>query len=150
MDGEKPPTCHLRSGIGDEPDERRHHHFGLDHLGAIEPRCVGHHGSVRDPSGDKNVDGDASAIEVLRHDRTERLERTGPGILEAEMARPGRDLISKAEPSAAEQQRRLQLSRWGAKGGREGGYARAAGMTPAERRESARQAALARWAKSKR
>ena len=37
----------------------------------------------------------------------------------------------------------------GRKGGLKGGPARAAKMTPEERRESARKAVLARWAKEK-
>lgn len=37
----------------------------------------------------------------------------------------------------------------GRKGGLKGGPARAARMTPEERRESARKAVLARWAKAK-
>lgn len=37
----------------------------------------------------------------------------------------------------------------GRKGGKRGGPARAAKMTPAERSESARNAVLARWAKEK-
>jgi hypothetical protein len=37
----------------------------------------------------------------------------------------------------------------GRKGGKKGGPARAAGMTPEERSESARKAVLARWAKKK-
>lgn len=37
----------------------------------------------------------------------------------------------------------------GRKGGKKGGPARAANMTPEERRESARSAVLARWAKER-
>ena len=37
----------------------------------------------------------------------------------------------------------------GRRGGKKGGPARAAGMTPEERSESARRAVLARWAKHK-
>jgi len=37
----------------------------------------------------------------------------------------------------------------GRKGGKKGGPARAAAMTPEERSESARKAVLARWAKQK-
>jgi len=37
----------------------------------------------------------------------------------------------------------------GRKGGKKGGPARAASMTPEERSESARKAVLARWAKTK-
>jgi hypothetical protein len=37
----------------------------------------------------------------------------------------------------------------GRKGGRKGGPARAANMTPEQRTESARNAVLARWAKTK-
>jgi len=37
----------------------------------------------------------------------------------------------------------------GRRGGRKGGPARAANMTPEERSESARNAVLARWAKAK-
>ena len=37
----------------------------------------------------------------------------------------------------------------GKKGGRKGGLARAAGMTPEERSEAARKAVRARWAKAK-
>lgn len=37
----------------------------------------------------------------------------------------------------------------GRKGGRKGGPARAANMTPEQRTESARNAVLARWAKAK-
>ncbi|MGO9119720.1 MAG: hypothetical protein ACLQPD_19170 [Desulfomonilaceae bacterium] len=37
----------------------------------------------------------------------------------------------------------------GRRGGKKGGPARAAAMTPAERSESARKAVLARWAKAK-
>lgn len=37
----------------------------------------------------------------------------------------------------------------GRKGGLKGGHARAAKMTPEERRESARKAVLARWAKAR-
>ena len=40
MDTEKPPTRHLRGGIGDEPEERRHHDLRLDHRGAVEARFV--------------------------------------------------------------------------------------------------------------
>ena len=46
MDSEKPPTRHVPGGIRDEPQERRHHHLRLDHLGAIEAR-LGHHRRVR-------------------------------------------------------------------------------------------------------
>ena len=42
---------------------------------SIEARFVGDHRSVGDPTGDEDVDGDPGAIEVLRHDRAERLER---------------------------------------------------------------------------
>ena len=44
---------------------------------------------------------------------------------------------------------REYFSRLGKKGGPKGGAARAAKMTPEERRESARKAVLARWAKKK-
>lgn len=37
----------------------------------------------------------------------------------------------------------------GRKGGKKGGFARAAKMTPEERRESARKAVQARWKKAK-
>jgi hypothetical protein len=42
------------------------------------------------------------------------------------------------------------LSKLGKKGGKRGGPARAAAMTPEQRSESARKAVNARWAKSKR
>ena len=44
---------------------------------------------------------------------------------------------------------REYLAKIGRKGGKKGGPARAAKMTPEERRESARKAVLARWAKRK-
>ncbi|MGH2639998.1 MAG: hypothetical protein ACRDF4_12080 [Rhabdochlamydiaceae bacterium] len=44
---------------------------------------------------------------------------------------------------------RKYLAKIGAKGGKKGGAARAANMTPEERRESARKAVQARWAKVK-
>jgi hypothetical protein len=35
---------------------------------------VGHHRRVGDPAGHQNVDGHTGTVEVLRHDRAERLE----------------------------------------------------------------------------
>jgi hypothetical protein len=42
---------------------------------------------------------------------------------------------------------RAYLSKLGRKGGKKGGPARAAAMTPEQRSESARKAVMARWAK---
>lgn len=44
---------------------------------------------------------------------------------------------------------REYLAKIGKKGGKKGGPARAAKLTPAERSESARKAVQARWAKAK-
>jgi hypothetical protein len=44
---------------------------------------------------------------------------------------------------------RAYLSKLGKKGGKKGGPARAAAMTPEQRSESARKAVMARWAKKK-
>jgi hypothetical protein len=44
---------------------------------------------------------------------------------------------------------REYLSKLGKKGGKKGGPARAAAMTPEQRSESARKAVTARWAKRK-
>jgi len=44
---------------------------------------------------------------------------------------------------------REYLAKIGSKGGKKGGVARAAKMTPKERSESARKAVQARWAKEK-
>ncbi len=44
---------------------------------------------------------------------------------------------------------RAYFSKLGKKGGKKGGPARAASMTPEERSESARKAVMARWAKRK-
>jgi hypothetical protein len=44
---------------------------------------------------------------------------------------------------------REYLSKLGRKGGKKGGAARAAAMTPEQRSESARKAVTARWAKKK-
>jgi hypothetical protein len=44
---------------------------------------------------------------------------------------------------------REYLSKLGKKGGKKGGPARAAAMTPEQRSESARKAVQARWAKSR-
>jgi len=44
---------------------------------------------------------------------------------------------------------REHLSRLGKKGGKKGGPARAAAMTPEQRSESARKAVMARWANRK-
>jgi len=44
---------------------------------------------------------------------------------------------------------RAYFAKIGAKGGKKGGMARAAKMTAEERKESARKAVLARWAKKK-
>jgi hypothetical protein len=44
---------------------------------------------------------------------------------------------------------REYLSKLGKKGGKKGGPARAAAMTPEQRSESARKAVMARWAKKK-
>jgi hypothetical protein len=44
---------------------------------------------------------------------------------------------------------REYLSKLGRKGGKKGGPARAAAMTPEQRSESARKAVTARWAKKK-
>jgi hypothetical protein len=68
MDSEKAPTRHVPSGIGNEPEERRHHNLRLDQLGAIEARFVRDHRGVGDPAGDEDVHRDAGAVEVLRHD----------------------------------------------------------------------------------
>jgi hypothetical protein len=75
MDSEKAPTGDFPGGIGDEPEEWRHHGFLVGSSGAIEARFVGHHRSIGDPAGDQNIDRDGGAAEVLRHDRAERLER---------------------------------------------------------------------------
>jgi hypothetical protein len=45
---------------------------------------------------------------------------------------------------------REYLAKLGKKGGKKGGPARAAAMTPEQRSESARKAVQARWAKNKR
>ena len=45
---------------------------------------------------------------------------------------------------------RAYFSKLGKKGGKKGGPARAAGMTPEQRSESARKAVTARWASKKR
>jgi hypothetical protein len=74
MDSEKAPTGDFPGSIGDEPNQRRRHDLRLDHLGAIEARVVGHHRRVGDPAGHQNVDGHTGTVEVLRHDRAERLE----------------------------------------------------------------------------
>jgi hypothetical protein len=47
------------------------------------------------------------------------------------------------------QELRDYLAKLGKKGGKKGGPARAAAMTPQERSESARKAVQARWAKRK-
>jgi len=44
---------------------------------------------------------------------------------------------------------RAYLSKLGKKGGKKGGPARAAAMTPGERSASARKAVMARWGKKK-
>lgn len=44
---------------------------------------------------------------------------------------------------------REYLAKMGKKGGKKGGPARAAAMTPEQRSESARKAVAARWAKAK-
>jgi hypothetical protein len=44
---------------------------------------------------------------------------------------------------------RQYLAKIGKKGGKKGGVARAAAMTPEQRSESARKAVIARWKKSK-
>lgn len=44
---------------------------------------------------------------------------------------------------------RVYLAKLGSKGGKKGGPARAAAMTPEQRSESARKAVQARWAKVK-
>jgi hypothetical protein len=44
---------------------------------------------------------------------------------------------------------RAYLAKLGSKGGKKGGPARAAAMTPEQRSESARKAVRARWAKTK-
>src|SRR5580700_9234193 len=73
MDTEKPSTRHFPGGIRDEPEERRHHDLRLNHLGAIEARC-GHHRRVRYPARDQDVNGHSSTVQILRHNRAERLE----------------------------------------------------------------------------
>lgn len=49
----------------------------------------------------------------------------------------------------ANKKKNLHAVALGRKGGRKGGPARAASMTPEQRIESARNAVLARWAKTK-
>jgi hypothetical protein len=69
MYSEEPPTRHFPGCIGDKPEERRHHNVWLDQLGAIEARFIGDHRGVGHAAGDQHVDGDAGAVQVLRHDR---------------------------------------------------------------------------------
>jgi hypothetical protein len=87
MDREKPSTRHLR----------------LDHLGSIKARFVGHHRSVGDPAWNQDVNSHPGAVQVLRHDRAERLERglgwpvcRGAGI--QHRAKAGRNVDDPAQP----------------------------------------------------
>jgi hypothetical protein len=60
--------------------------------------------------------------------------------------------LPSIEPEAAQPARSLRsqiLSELGREGGKIGGKARAASMTPEQRRRSARKAARARWGKQK-
>ncbi len=60
------------------------------------------------------------------------------------------DLPSEPEPEQPTRSLRSQiLSELGREGGKIGGKARAAAMTPEQRRRSARKAAKARWANRK-
>ena len=56
--------------------------------------------------------------------------------------------ISTLPPEPSEEERHLAAVALGRRGGLKGGKARAEKMTPDERRESARKAAQARWAKT--
>src|SRR6202030_3052553 len=46
----------------------------MDQLGAIKTCFVGDHRRVRYPAGNQHVDRDPGPVEVLRHNRAERLE----------------------------------------------------------------------------
>jgi hypothetical protein len=55
------------------------------------------------------------------------------------------EATGEAEPFDPEAGKDLAAAAFGREGGRKGGKARAAKLTPEERRESARKAAKARW-----
>ncbi len=73
--GEKAPAGDVVSTVRYEPDQRRRHDLRLDQLGAVEARLIRNHRRVGHPARDQNIDGHPGAVEVLRHDRAERLER---------------------------------------------------------------------------
>jgi len=68
--------------------------------------------------------------------------------------RTAQEIIARHDPEAPRPRSRAKRKNpaavaLGRKGGKKGGPARAAAMTPRERRESAQRAALARWGKPK-
>jgi len=56
------------------------------------------------------------------------------------------DATDEPEPTPPESEGRSAAAELGRRGGLKGGKARAANMTPEQRREAARKAATARWA----
>ena len=69
MNAKKAPTGDFPCGIGDEPEQRRHHNLRLDQLGAIEPGFIRDHGVFVTPPGTKDIYGDPGAVQILRHNR---------------------------------------------------------------------------------
>jgi len=75
MDSEEPPTRHFLGCIGDKPEQRWRHNFGLDQLGAIEARFVRDHWGIRHPAWDQDIHRHPGALKVLRLDSAQRFER---------------------------------------------------------------------------
>ena len=75
MNAKKAPAGDFPSGIGDKPQEGRHHNLGLDQLGAIEARFVRDHWGIRHPAWDQDIHRHPGALKVLRLDSAQRFER---------------------------------------------------------------------------
>jgi hypothetical protein len=72
-----------------------------------------------------------------------RKRPTDPNALAAQIVGEATGEIERVDPDAGKDPAAVALGR---KGGLKGGKARAAAMTPEQRRESAKKAAAARWA----
>ena len=76
MHAKKASVGDLPGSVGNEPDRRCYHDFRLDQLGAIEACLIGNHRSIGRAAGNEDADSDAGTLEILRHNRAERLERS--------------------------------------------------------------------------
>ena len=77
---EKAPRGDPARRVRHQPDQRRRHDLGLDHLPArSKPASAATIGVLVNAARDQHIDRDTGAVEILRHDRGERLDAAFEG-----------------------------------------------------------------------